>query len=418
MLTTISLSGVDASGCEAIGRLAMTERPALLSVEDAQSRLLALAPQIPHETVALRSAAGRWATADVIARRTQPARDLSAMDGYAVRFDDLAGPLRLIGESAAGHPFGGPIGPGETVRIFTGAALPDGADAVLIQEEAAREGDVVRLAGTGPVRGGNIRRAGIDFARDETLVVSGDRLSPARIALIASGGHGEVSVARRIRVAIVASGDELTLPGAPLSDRTLPESNGVMLAAMLADLPVEIVDLGILPDNLDTIAGAFTRVAADILVTTGGASVGDHDLIRPALAAAGGSIDFWRIALRPGKPMLAGKIGEMLVLGLPGNPVSAFVTAAIFLKPLIAAMAGARDPRPHAYPAILGGALPANDRRQDYMRATTRDGRVYPAERQDSSLLATLAGADCMIVRAPFAEAASAGDSVEILPIA
>jgi molybdopterin molybdotransferase len=396
----------------------MTERPALLAVDDALTRLHALAPKIARETVALRAAAGRWAAADVVARRTQPARDLSAMDGYAVRFDDLGGPLRLIGESAAGHPFDHAIGAGETVRIFTGAALPPGADAVLIQEEAARDGDEVRLAGDGPVRGGNIRRAGIDFAQDQTLIATGDRLTPARIALAASGGYGTLSVARRIRVAIVASGDELTLPGAPLSDRTLPESNGVMLAAMLANLPVDVVDLGILPDRLDTITEAFRNVEADIVVTTGGASVGDHDLIRPALAAAGGSIDFWRIALRPGKPMLAGKIGEMLVLGLPGNPVSAYVTAAIFLKPVIAAMSGARDPSPATYPAILGAPLRANDRRQDYMRAVTRDGRVYVADSQDSSLLATLAGADCMIVRAPFAPAANAGDSVEILPIA
>ncbi len=396
----------------------MTTPVPLLSVEDAQTRLRALAPAIPLETVPLRDAAGRWSAADIVALRTQPARDLSAMDGYAVRFDDLANPLQVIGESAAGHPFDGALGANQTVRIFTGAALPDGADAVLVQEEAARDGDTVRLSGSGPVRGGNIRRAGIDFSQDDVLIATGQRLSPARIALAASGGHGEIRVARRVRVAIVASGDELTLPGAPLSDRTLPESNGVMLAAMLADLPVDVIDLGILPDRLDTIAAAFARVEADILVTTGGASVGDHDLIRPALAAAGGAIDFWRIALRPGKPMLAGKIGEMLVLGLPGNPVSAFVTAAIFLKPLFAAISGARDPRPVAYPAILGAPLRENDRRQDYLRATTRDGRVYAAERQDSSLLATLAEADCMIIRAPFAPAATTGDSVEILPIA
>lgn len=396
----------------------MTDRSSLLPVEEALSRLLALAPLIPHETVPLRAAAGRWSAADVIALRTQPARDLSAMDGYAVRFDDLGGTMTLIGESAAGHPFDRAIGPQETVRIFTGAALPEGADAVLIQEEAARDGDFVRLSGAGPVRGGNIRRAGIDFSRDAVLIAPGERFTPARVALAASGGHGTVAVARRIRVAIVASGDELTLPGAPLSDRTLPESNGVMLDAMLGDLPVDVVDLGILPDRLDAIVDAFSRVEADILVTTGGASVGDHDLIRPALEAAGGTIDFWRIALRPGKPMLAGKIGDMLVLGLPGNPVSAFVTCAIFLKPLIAAMAGARDPSPTAYPAMLGAPLTENDRRQDYLRATTREGRVYPADRQDSSLLATLAEADCLIVRAPFAPAAEAGDWVSILPIA
>ena len=330
------------------------------------------------------------------------------MDGYAVRFDDLAGPLTLIGQSAAGHPFSGSVGRGETVRIFTGAAVPDGADCVMVQEEVAVAGETVRLTGEGPVRGGNIRRAALDFGTGDVLVSRGDRLTPARIALAAIGGHGAIPVTRRLRIAVVASGDELAVPGTATGD-TLPESNGVMLAALLADLPVEIVDLGILPDRLDAITAAFANVDADILVTTGGASVGDHDLIRPALLAAGGTLDFWRIALRPGKPMLAGMLRDTMVLGLPGNPVSAFVTAFVFLRPLIAAVSGARDPLPAPFTAMLGAPLPANDMRQDYLRGETREGRIYPAAKQDSSLLRTLARADCLIVRAPHVRGGGSG---------
>ena len=389
----------------------------LLSVAEAQSRLFALAAPVATETAPLREAAGRWAAADVVARRTQPAADLSAMDGYAIRLDDLPGPLTVVGESAAGRSFGGTLGPNQAVRIFTGASLPPGADSVLVQEEAARDGDTVRLAGEGPVRGRNVRRKGLDFSEGETLVAAGDRLTPARIALSAIAGHGTLDVRRRLRVAIVASGDELVAPGAALAADALPESNGAMLAAMLADLPVDVVDLGILPDRLETIVAAFASVEADILVTTGGASVGDHDLIRPALQAAGGSLDFWRIALRPGKPMLAGRLRDAVVLGLPGNPVSAFVTATVFLRPLIASLSGARDPSPPPRRAILGEALPQNDQRQDYLRAQTRDGRVVAMARQDSSMLRTLALADCLIVRPPHASAAAAGDSVDILAL-
>lgn len=388
-----------------------------LSVAEAQARLFALGTPLPSEAAPLRAAAGRWATADVRARRTQPATDLSAMDGYAVRFDDLPGPLALVGESAAGRAFAGRLGAGQTVRIFTGAALPAGADSVLVQEAAARDGDSVRLDGEGPKRGGNVRRRGLDFSEGDLLIARGERITPARIALAATAGHGTLPVARALRVAIVASGDELVAPGAPLAEGALPESNGAMLAALLADLPVELIELGILPDRLDAITDAFAAVDADLLVTTGGASVGDHDLIRPALAAAGGTLDFWRIALRPGKPMLAGRLRDTVVLGLPGNPVSAFVTAVLFLRPLIAHLSGAADPQPRVLTATLGVALPANDHRQDYLRAETRDGRVIPADRQDSSMLRTLARADCLIVRAPLAPAAAAGDSVQILAL-
>lgn len=394
-------------------------RPALLPIAEAQTWLFALAPRVGAETVPLGKAAGRWAAAEVAALRTQPAAALSAMDGYAIRFADLPGPWRVIGESAAGRPFASTVGGSEAARIFTGAALPEGADTVLVQEEAIREGDRLALEGDGPAyRGRNTRPKGLDFTKGDVLIAAGERLTPARIALAATAGHGALAVNRRIRVAVLATGDELVAPGAPISGLDLPESNGVMLAALLADMPVELSNLGIIPDRLDVLTEAFRAVDADLLVTTGGASVGDHDLIRPALEAAGGTLDFWRIALRPGKPMLAGRLGETMVLGLPGNPVSAFVTALLFVKPLIAAMAGAADPLPRTVSAPLGEPIPANGERTDYLRAELRDGRAFASTIQDSSMLRTLARAGCLIVRQPLASAAAAGDIVEILPLA
>ena len=391
----------------------------LLPIAEAQARLFALADPVPTETAPLAEAAGRWASADVRAARTQPYADLSAMDGYALRFADLPGPWRVVGESAAGRPFTGTIGPGEAARIFTGATVPPGADTVLVQEEARRDGDRLHLAGEGPpYRGRNTRRRGLDFAEGDLLIEAGQRLTPARLAVAATAGQGTLPVRRRVRVALASTGDELVEPGRPTPGATLPESNRAMLAAMLADLPVTLVDLGILPDRLDAQRDAFAGVACDLLVTTGGASVGDHDLVRPALEAAGGTIDFWRIALRPGKPMMAGRLGRATVLGLPGNPVSAFVTAILFVRPLIAHLAGAADPLPTARPCVLGEDLPANNGRTDYLRAVERDGRCYAAAIQDSSMLLTLARATCLIVRPANAPAARAGDSAEILPIA
>ncbi len=395
----------------------------LLPIPEAQARLFALAPTLPVEHAPLREAAGRWAAADVHARRTQPAATLSAMDGYAIRFADLSGPWRVVGESAAGRPFAGTVGAGEAARIFTGAGMPAGADTVLIQEEAARKpdpaeagGDRLTLTGEGPgALGRNTRAKGLDFTSGDMLVAAGERLTPARVALAATGGPGTLAVRRRVRVALAATGDELVPPGAPVEGLALPESNTTMLAGMLADLPVDVVDLGILPDRLETMRDAFAAARADILVTTGGASVGDHDLVRPALEAAGGSIDFWRVALRPGKPMLAGRLGATVVLGLPGNPVSVFVTATLFLRPLIAAMAGARDPLPATVRATLSEALPANGPRQDYLRAELTDGVVRVAAIQDSSMLRALARSNCLLLRPPHAPPASAGDSAEIL---
>ena len=392
----------------------------LLPVADAQTRLFAIAPRVATERVSLAAAAGRWTTEPIIALRAQPGADLSSMDGYAIRFDDLPGPWRVIGESAAGRAFGGATERGEAVRIFTGAAMPAGADSVLVQEEADRAGDTLALAGEGPPRrGASVRPKGLDFDRGAVLIGAGTRLTPAAIALAATGGHGALTVNRRLRIVILATGDELIAPGTASDDPlALPEGNSAMLAALLTDLPVDVTAAGIVPDSLDALATAFSGANADIIVTTGGASVGDHDLVRPALEAAGGALDFWRIAIRPGKPMLAGRLGDTIMMGLPGNPVSAFVTATLFLRPLIAAMAGAADPLPRTLRAELAAPLPANDHRQDYLRGTLADGRVSAAGMQDSSMLATLARATCLIVRPPHAPPAAIGDTVDILPLA
>lgn len=308
----------------------------LLPVAEAQTRVLALGRAAAPETLAIADAIGRFAATDIVARRTQPARPLSAMDGYAIRFDDLPGPWDVIGESAAGASFAGNVGEAQATRIFTGAAMPDGTDCVLVQEEATRDGTRLHLSGEGPVRGGNVRRAGLDFREGELLIATGERITPARAALAAIAGHGTLSVGRRVRVAIAATGDELVPAGQAIRDDQLPETNGLMLGGLLGDLPVDRIDLGILPDRMEALVDAFGAVDCDLLVTTGGASVGDHDLVRPALAAAGGTLDFWRIALRPGKPMLAGTLRDAAVLGLPGNPVSSYITATLFVRPLVA----------------------------------------------------------------------------------
>jgi molybdopterin molybdotransferase len=392
---------------------------ALLPLAEAQSRLLALGEPLPAETVPLTQAADRWAAEDVLALRTQPSADLSAMDGYAIRFADLPGPWTVIGESAAGRSFPGAVAPGQAVRIFTGAPVPAGADTILVQEEARREAARLVLTGEGPPhQGRNIRRRGLDFHEGDLIVAAGQRLTPARLALTGVAGHASLPVRRKVRVALAATGDELVPAGAPVGDSQLPETNRLMLSAQFAGLPVDLIDLGILSDDRTVLETAFRALDADLLVTTGGASVGDHDLVRPALEAAGATIDFWRIALRPGKPVMAGRLGGAIVMGLPGNPVSAFVTTLLLVKPLVAHLSGAADPLPRTRPAVLGEQLPANGGRTDYLRAELQDGRVFASTIQDSSMLRTLARAGCLILREPHAPAGNPGDSVEILEIA
>lgn len=390
---------------------------ALIPLAEAQARLLALAAALPVERADLRGTAGRWAAEPVRARHDHPFADLSAMDGYAIRFADMPGPWRIVQEIPAGALPERPIGAHEAARIFTGAPLPEGADAILIQEEARREGNRLILAGEGPGAAGMyVRPKGMNFRTGDVLIEPGARLSAARIGLAALAGHAMLPVRRRARVALVSTGDELAAPGAPLRPGQIHAANGAMLTAMLADMPANVTDHGIVPDDEAALRDTFARAAreADIVVTSGGASVGEHDLVRPALVAGGAEIGFWRVAMKPGKPLMAGRIGACVVLGLPGNPVSAFVTAWLFLRPLIAKLGGAADPLPRPVPLPLGSALPANGARFDFVRAAVRDGRAFPLENQDSSALAALAAADALILRPPHAPAAAKGETIEL----
>jgi molybdopterin molybdotransferase len=389
----------------------------MIDWREAQARVVALGEPVAVETVALLDAAERWAAQDLAARRTQPARDLSAMDGYAIRFADLPGPWRVIGESAAGAPFGGSIGTGDAVRIFTGAAVPGGADSIVIQEEVARDGATLTLTGEGPPHvGAHLRRKGSDFTGGTVLIAAGSRFTPPVLALAAMGGHGTLPVRRRLRVAILSTGDELVAPGlATVTDR-LPNSNAPMLMAMLKRLPVDLVDLGIVPDDHAALATAFGQArGCDILVTSGGASVGDHDLVRPVLLDLGATLNFWKVAMRPGKPLMAGKLGGTVVLGLPGNPVSAYVTATLFLLPLVCHMGGARDPFPRLISATVAADMPATGPRTDFVRARWHDGQLDPLPSSDSGVLSSLARADALIVRAAGSAALVAGQPVEAL---
>ena len=391
----------------------------MISPDEALARLLALATPVDVETLPLLDSAGRWAAADVKALRTQPARDLSAMDGYAIRHADLPGPWRVVGESAAGRPFRNPIGPHEAARIFTGAALPAGADTIIIQEDVTRGGDSITLTDPGPHPvAQHVRRAGSDLTKGQTVIAKGAQLTPARIGLAAIAGHGTLPVRRRIRIALISTGDELVPPGTDPGDDRLPASNAPMLTALLATMPVDITDMGIIPDDKPALAVAFDRARHhDVIVTTGGASVGDHDLVQPALIDAGATIDFWKIAMRPGKPLMAGRLGTAITLGLPGNPVSAFVTATLFLKPLIAHLSGASDPAPPVITARLATDLPAVGIRTDYVRAHWSGGAIAPLT-GDSGMLLPLVAATALIIRPAGSPPAAKGDDVRVIILA
>ena len=388
----------------------------MITPAEALARLLALAEPVDIETVPLRAALNRYVATPVIAKRTQPSRDLSAMDGYAVRSADRGGPWRVIGESAAGAPYPFGIGPYDAVRVFTGAAVPAGADMIITQEDVTRDGDRLTLnPGVARSDVSHIRPTGSDFVTGQPLLERGDCLTPARVGLAARGGHANVIVRRRIRIAILSTGNELVAFGTEPSRDRLPSSNGVMLDAMLGALPADVVDLGIIPDDREALVAVFSRAADfDVIVSTGGASVGDHDLVQPALNDAGAVIDFWRIAMRPGKPMMAGRLGNAVILGLPGNPVSAFVTATLFLKLLIAHLSGARQPAPRAIPARLGADMPAVGIRSDFVRAIWSSGEIVPLH-GDSGMLVPLAAADALIIRPAGSPAAKRGDDVDVI---
>jgi molybdopterin molybdotransferase len=399
-----------------------------MSVADALTRVLADAMPLPAEAAALIDAHGRVLAADVTALRTQPPAAVSAMDGYAVRATDVAtapARLKLIGEVAAGHPFDGAVGRGQAARIFTGGVLPAGADTVVIQENTTRNGDTVVVT-TASSKGRHIRVAGLDFTSGATLLKKGRRLSDRDLALAAAMNHPTLPVHRRPKLAVLATGDELLRPGSEPGPGQIIYSNGYATMALTRSEGCEVIDLGIVPDRIAETAAAVRRARdenADILVTSGGASVGDYDLVQEALAAEGLKLSFWKVALRPGRPMMHGRLGGMHVLGLPGNPVSSYVCSVLFLVPLIRRLCGRHDVEPQLEPALAGCDLPENDERADYIRATLADGGdglpiATPFPTQDSSMLAPLAGADCLLVRAPHAPAAKAGSRCTILRFA
>jgi molybdopterin molybdotransferase len=395
----------------------------MLSVEEARARILAALAPVGTEWVGIGAAWGRVLAAPVTARHDKPLADVSAMDGYAVRAADCATVpvrLRMIGSAPAGHPFAGTVGPGEAVRVFTGSVIPAGADAVIIQEDTDLGLETVEIRFI-PRPGQHIRRRAGDFAAGETLLAPGRRLTARDIGIAASADRPWLAVHRRPRVAILSTGDEVGRPGEPVPAGGVISSNGLALAAMVRAVGGEPIDLGIAPDDPATIAEAARGAAgSDLIVTSGGASVGAHDLVRDALAPAGLELAFWKIAMRPGKPFMFGRVGATPLLGLPGNPVSALVCGLLFLVPAIERLAGLPGEAPRPVRALAGAALKANDHRADHLRAALarrQDGTLVatPFPVQDSSLMAALARADALILRPPHAPAVAEGEAVEVL---
>ena len=396
---------------------------ALTPVDSARDAILSGARICPVEMVALADAHGRVVARDVKSKRNQPPFDASAMDGYAVRASDLSEipcDLNVIGEAAAGHPFAGQVDAGQAVRIFTGGAVPPGADTIVIQEDTARDGDIVTVKERAAC-GNYVRLRGFDFAEGDVLLDAGRKLLGRDLSLAASMNVTQFTVRRKPVVAILATGDELVMPGDELKPGQIISSNSFGLAAMIEGAGGQPRYLGIARDSLESLSKHISRASdADILLTIGGASVGDHDLVQPALEAAGMTLDFWKIAMRPGKPLMFGQLGDQRVLGLPGNPVSAMVCSKLFLIPMLEKMLGVDGSSTTLKTAVLGASVEKNGPRQHYMRATIETGadgveRVHPVRSQDSSLLSPLSQADCLIVREPGAAVAEAGEAVPIL---
>jgi molybdopterin molybdotransferase len=398
---------------------------ALMPVADALAAILEGAEPSPEDMVALEAAYHRVLARDIAARRTQPPQAMSAMDGYAVRAADAAKVqtrLKVIGEVAAGRPFDRAIGAGEAARIFTGGVIPDGADAVVIQEDTVADGNSITITEAASP-GRNVRPAGVDFSEGDVLLKAGIRLSDRDLSLAASMNYPELPVRRRPKLALLATGDELVMPGQTPGPGQIVYSNGYALRALARAEGADTVDLGVAADTVEATTAGIRRareLGADILVTTGGASVGDHDLVKTSLEAEGVRMAFWKIAMRPGKPMMYGRLGAMRVVGVPGNPVSSYVCTMLFVVPLIRALSGRKSVHHVRETALLGRNIGANDQREDYLRARLEvrdDGTLIatPVTKQDSSLLANLAAAQALLIRAPFAPAAKAGASVEIL---
>ena len=398
----------------------------MISVEEALSRILSSIRVQPAEQVSLTDALGRVLAEDAVSRRTQPPAAMSAMDGYAVRaadVSDVPGILNVVAEVPAGASYDAALREGEAVRIFTGAPLPAGSDTIVIQEDTDREGDRVTVRESAK-QGAYVRPAGLDFSEGEVLLPAGKVLNARDVGLAAAMNVPWVMVRRRPRIAILATGDEVVMPGDPVGPNQIVSSNALALGAAVRVLGAEPVLLGIAADDRDALRDmARGAQGADMLVTTGGASVGDHDLVQSVLGDHGLEVDFWKIAMRPGKPLIFGRLDETLMLGLPGNPVSTLVCATIFMAPAVRAMLG-QDPASSGgtFEAVLGADLPENDRRQDYLRATLKPGEngqpvVSAFPKQDSSMLRLLQQADCLIVRAPHAPALAKGNPVTCLRI-
>jgi molybdopterin molybdotransferase len=401
------------------------DKQGMISVEDAKLRLLAGLTPLGAEQVGLNGALGRVLAEDLASRRTQPPFPASAMDGYAARIADLKivpATLKVVGKVPAGQAYGKNLNPGEAVRIFTGAPVPEGADCIVIQEDTEQRGDAVTVKKV-PSPGRYIREAGLDFKEGAVGLEAGRRLSARDLGLAAAMNRPWLPVRGRPRVAILPTGDEVVLPGDPIGPNQIVSSNGIALAAFVESHGGIAVNLPIAPDDGDAlrrIAGAAS--GADLLITTGGASVGEHDLVRSALGSDGLALDFWTVAMRPGKPLMVGRYKETPMIGLPGNPVSALVCALLFVKPALEKLLGLKDADASNSRAQLGADLPANDRRQDYLRASLRrapDGALeaVPFDKQDSSMMVLLARADCLVVRPPLAPAAKKGETVEIVPL-
>jgi molybdopterin molybdotransferase len=398
---------------------------ALMPVSDALAAVLDGATPMPEELVALDQAYHRVLARDIAALRTQPPQPMSAMDGYALRSADAAhakARLKIVGEVAAGRPFGRVLGPGEAARIFTGGVIPDGADAVVIQENTITEAGHVTIT-EAAIKGRHIRQAGVDFKQGDVLLKAGRRLSDRDLSLAASMNYPELPVRRKPRMALLATGDELVMPGLTPGPGQIVYSNGYALRALARVEGAEAIDLGIAADTIDATTAGIRRARnldADILVTTGGASVGDHDLVKQSLDAEGVEMAFWKIAMRPGKPMMHGRLGAMRVIGLPGNPVSSYVCSLLFLVPLIRRLSGLEPACPPRETALLGRDLGPNDKREDYLRALLEerpDGTLIatPVTHQDSSLLGNLALSQALVIRPAHAAASPAGSPCEIL---
>src|SRR6202048_2808375 len=396
-----------------------------MPVADALAAILEGSQPMPEEMVALEAAHHRVLARDVAARRTQPPQAMSAMDGYAVRAADTsngAARLKVIGECAAGRPFDKTVGAGEAVRIFTGGVIPEGADAVIIQEDTVAEGGGITIT-EAAVAGRHIRPAGVDFRHRDVLLPRGIRLTARDLSLAAGMNYPELAVRRRPKVAILATGDELVMPGSSPGPGQIVYSNGYALRALARAEGAETIDLGIAADTVEATTQGIRRArdsGADILITSGGASVGDHDLVKRSLEAEGVAMAFWRIAMRAGQPMMHGRLDAMRVIGLPGNPVSSYVCAFLFLAPLIRSLSGRTAIHTVRETALLGRDIDANDMREDYLRARLEmrgDGALIatPVDHQDSSLLGNLAAARALVIRPPFAAAAAAGTPCDIM---